>query len=588
MIRPLRVLGVLGATLLWVGCTGAIDGTPGGANPPGATPPGGSSPPGVGDPNKPGVSTPSNPTAGALNDKATVPGTAPLRRLTLLEYRNTVRDLLGLDASTAVGTTGVAGDQDSALSGFVRGGTLTTGNDARAFMTSADDVAKAAITRIGSLLPCGSVPAAAADQDKCATDFINQFGSRAFRRPLSSKESEGLQNLYKAQRGAAIGATFEQAIGTLVSTMLQTPYFLYHWELGPHAPQKDGDLIRYNNYEIASKLSYLFWATMPDDNLFKAAKDGALTSPEQIANEARRMLKDEKAREAIRDFHLQWLEIGGLADQPKDTALTNYSPAVAASMAKETTAFVDSIFFGPKATGKLEVLLTSPSSFIDGNLAKVYGVAMTGTDLKEVTLPEAQRAGILLQGSFLATKADPETSHPIKRADTIIHRMLCMDLAPPPNLEIPPVADPNPNQTTRERYDVHGKADCAKACHNILDPIGFAFENYDAIGAFRATENGKPVDASGTVSLGSSTLTFNNGVEFVKQLAKLPEVSACVAKQYLRYTLRRKELSSEDPSVKVLEESFKESGYDLRELLVSLTKTRAFTHRALSAGEVAQ
>jgi hypothetical protein len=522
---------------------------------------------------------------GALNDKDTVPGAAPLRRLTLLEYRNTVRDLLGLDASAAVGTAGVAGDQDSALSGFVRGGTLTTGNDARAFMTSADEVAKAAISRINTLLPCGSVPAAAPEQDRCATDFINKFGSRAFRRPLSGKESEGLVALYKTQRGAAIGATFEQAIGTLVSTMLQTPYFLYHWELGPHAPQKDGQLIRYNNYEIASKLSYMFWATMPDEELFQAAKDGALTSPEQIAGAARRMLKDEKARASIRDFHLQWLEIGGLADQPKDPSLTNYTPAVAASMAKETAAFVDSIFFGPKANGKLETLLTSPSSFIDGNLAKVYGVAMTGTEMKEVTLPEQQRAGILLQGSFLATKADPETSHPIKRADTIIHRMLCMDLVPPPNLEIPPVADPNPNQTTRERYDVHGKADCARACHNILDPIGFAFENYDAIGAFRAMENGKPVDASGTVTLGSSTLTFNNGVEFVKQLAKLPEVSACVAKQYLRYALRRKEVATEDPSIKVLDETFKTSGYDLRELLVSLTKTRAFTHRALSAGE---
>ena len=589
MIRARRVLGVLGATLLWVGCTGGIEDGRSGSSPgkPDGVVPGGG--PGTGGPgiNQPGPATPTNPSAGALDDRTTVPGPAPLRRLTLLEYRNTIRDLLGV-AESAVSTTGFSGDQDSALSGFVRGGTLTTGSDARAFMTSAEGVAQAAMERLDTLLPCGKVPTAAAEQDKCAGDFINQFGLRAFRRPLSAKESERLLALYKSQRGPEIGATFERAIGTLVATMLQTPYFLYHWELGPHAPQKDGALVRYNNYEIASKLSYLFWATMPDDKLFQAAKDGALTSPEQIATEARRLLSDERAKTSIRDFHMQWLEIGGLADLPKDPSLKDWTPAVAASMGKETAEFVSSIFFGPKATGKLSTLLTSSSSFIDGNLGKIYGVANAGADMKEASLPPQQRAGILTQGSFLAAKADPETSHPVKRADTIIHRLLCMELAPPANLEIPPVADPNPMQTTRERFDVHGKSACAEACHKILDPIGFAFENYDAIGAWRTMENGKPIDATGNVTIGSNNIKFTNAVELVTGLAKAPETASCVVKQYLRYTMRRKEIGSEDPSVKALEASFKASDGDLRELMVALTKTRAFTHRALSAGEVAQ
>jgi hypothetical protein len=582
MHRPLRLLGLMGCALAGFACTGNID--PGAGDPSnngnnmgGTGSTGGTTKPPVGS------MTPPDPMAGALADKDTVPGPNPLRRLTLLEYKNTVRDLLGIDGDQ-VSLAGLAGDQESSLSGFVKGSSLTTGNDARALMTSADAAAKLVQGNLTKVLPCNPVPSDAGGQDACVDKFIDQFGLRAFRRPLAKTEADALRKLYQDQRGPSVGATFEQAVTTMVSTILQAPAFLYHWEIGPTAPIHDGALVRYNPYEIASKLSYLFWSTMPDQKLFDLAKQGGLTAPDQIALEAKRLVMDPRAKEAIADFHFQWLEIAGLVDMPKDPSFKDYSPAVAKAMANETREFVSDVFFGAKPT--LENLFTSTTSFVDPALAKIYGTSVAGTGMQKVTLDATQRAGILTQGSFLAVKADAGDSLPPRRGDAVLHRALCIDLEVPPNIIVPAVADPNPMQTTRQRFESHGSDMCAKACHAFIDPIGFAFENYDAVGAYRTTENNQKVDSSGTVELPiSGKVSFKNAVELAGFLAKAPETRDCMVRQWMRYGLGRHELQTEEPSFKVLQQSFMTSGYNIRDMLVALTKTRAFTHRALSAGE---
>jgi hypothetical protein len=603
MLRHLRILAgslaVVGVGVLTVGCTGAIDGDKGGGgtrpgagpNTPGTSPgsnPGGSGSNGGSNPGTSGGT--SNPSAGMLDDSGTVPAPAPLRRLTLGEYQNTVRDLLGIETS-AIPVKGLPSDQDSGLSGFFRGSSLSTGTDARAFMNLANGIGELAAGKAASLVPCKPIPTAGAAQDACADDFIDKFGLRAFRRPLSNGEKDALRTLYKAQRGPDVGATFEQAIGTMVGAILQTPYFLYHWELGPNAPLKDakGDpkIARFNSYEMASRLSYLFWTTMPDDKGFEAAAAGKLNSPEEIGQEARRLLADPKAKDGIVDFHMQWLEVGAVADLQKDPSFKDYTPAVAASLAREVAEFSSSVFLGPKADGKLDTLLTSPRSYVDAGLAKLYGMtSFAGGDMKEVDLGPSNRAGIFTKGAFLATKADAGESIPPRRGDLVMRRAMCITLVVPPTLPVPAVEEPSPNKTTRERYSVHSAAECAKACHEMIDPVGFAFENFDAVGAYRTTENNKPIDASGTFKLGGTTLNFKNATELVAQLAKAPEVQDCMVRQWMRYGLKRLEADTEEPSFKALQASFKTANYDMRELLVALTKTRAFTHRALSDGEV--
>jgi hypothetical protein len=262
---------------------------------------------------------------------------------------------------------------------------------------------------------------------------------------------------------------------------------------------------------------------------------------------------------------------------------------VARALETETTEFVKNIFVGPKATGKLETLLTSSTSVQNAALAKLYGTTMAGTDFKEVNLNPQQRAGILTLGAFLSTKADADDSHPVKRGDGILSRILCTELAPPPGALIPPVGDPSPDKTTRQRFAEHSQGTCA-ACHKLIDPIGFAFENYDAIGMYRTMENGKPIDATGEITTQKgATLKFNNAIEFVNALAKAPEVQDCVATQWMRYALRRREdAANEKPSLDAVMSTFKGSGFDIRQMMVAITKTRSFTHRTLSTGEVAQ
>jgi uncharacterized protein DUF1592/uncharacterized protein DUF1588/uncharacterized protein DUF1595/uncharacterized protein DUF1587/uncharacterized protein DUF1585 len=574
MSQTFRILALLSGTVA-LGCTGAIDNGSG---------PGGSTPgtPGTGGPG--GSNTPAPPPdhTGALNDAMTVPGTAPLRRLTRVEYDNTVRDLLGVSAQASARLTA---DQGSQESGFTAGGSITGSDDARGVLTGAEDIAAAAAQKLPMLLPCNPVPTGRAEQDSCGDQFVEKFGLRAFRRPLGTAELAELRALYRADRAAPLNETFEQAIGAVITAILQTPQFLYHWEVSPDGPLKEGTLLRLAPYELASRLSYLFWASMPDDALFTAAQTGKLNSPDDIAREAGRLLADNKAKQGLQDFFVQWLETGNLGDLVKDPSVSMFTPALAQAMGTETKEFVASLFFGPKGDGKLESLLTSPSTVIDASLAKLYGVTgFTGTGTKATDLDPTKRAGIFTQASFLTAMADAVDSHPIKRGDAVLRRVLCTELIIPATLVVPPLPDPKPGQSTRERFSVHHEQPCA-TCHTLIDPIGFAFEHYDAIGGWRTMDYGKPVDATGTFKLNSGDIKFDGAVELMKQLAGSIEARECMATQWLRYTLRRREATSETPSLKVLQQTLG-AGADMRQLMVAATKARTFTHRAPSPGEV--
>jgi hypothetical protein len=534
---------------------------------------------------KPPVGPEGKPGAGALSDKDSVPGPATIRRLTRLEYDNTMRDLLGITTSVSKAAA-FTPDSEAGTSGFLRGSTITAGDDARIMMTAGASVAEQVASKLPSLLPCSPLPTTAGDQEACVSKFITQFGKRAYRRPLTARETELMQTLYKTQRSAEVGASFEQAVSVLIGSIIQAPQFLYHWELGNNVPKKDGNLIKYNAYEVASKLSYLLWSTMPDDKLFEAAANDALDTPEQVALQAKRLLADDKAKEGLANFHAQWAEIADLVQIPKDASIKDYTPEVAQAMIDETGAFVASTLLG-SGPGTLEALLTSSKTVADSRLAKIYGVTSTAATPQPINLDAKQRAGIFTLLGFLSAKADTGDSHPVKRGDSFLRRAFCMEFKVPDN--VPPVADSMPGgATTRERFTLHAQMPCA-SCHVIIDPIGFAFEEFDAIGAFRTMDQGKKVDSSGTaVTPGGANLTFNNAVELMNQVSRLPEVQDCMTTQWMRYMLGRKEVTTETPSKKVALEEFKRANFDVRELLISLTRTRTFTHRSASPGEVTQ
>jgi hypothetical protein len=495
-----------------------------------------------------------------------MPGASPLRRLTVREYNNTLRDLLGVTP----GDEDLGEDQDAA--GFAVGGPVTTSGDAARLLDAADQLATTAAAKIATLVPCTPVPADVTAQGDCAKKFIGQFGRRAFRRPLGDDEVADLLAVYTAHRAPDINYSFDQAIRAVVAAILTSPYFLYRAEGVNVPPVKEQGLIKFSPHELASRLSYTLWGSMPDDALFAEVDAGRLTTPDQIEAQARRMLKDPKAKDAIADFHLQWLYVDGLPKEPpKDPKFTAYTPQLVTAMLAETAAFANQVF---ASDGKLDQLLTGTWTPQDPGLAKLYGAP-----------DPTQRAGILTQASYLAMHATATDSHPVRRGAVVIRRLLCNDIQPPVNMDVGQPKPPAPNLTTRERFAEHAQNPCA-TCHQLTDPIGFAFENYDAIGAWRTTEQGKKVDASGTLALTGMDIKFNDAVDLAKGLATAPDVRDCLATQWLRYFTRRTESAGDTASLDAANQAFAKSGYDMRELLVALTKTRAFTHRSPSFGEV--
>ncbi len=562
-----------GTALAGLGCTGAVGDAP-------MQGPGPSNPGPVGRPDPMTGAPVAPPPAPVTPDDAA--GPLPLRRMTFNEYNNTVRDLIGMDAPAVGQAGGFSSDVEAFEHGFLNGATVGSSNDARLFSTLSDGIATVAMGRLATLMPQGCAAPAAGGEEACAKRFIEEFGLRAFRRPLLNDEKADLLALYTRVRGAEVGLTYPEAARTMVSAILQSPMFHYRWEL---SPASGNGVVRLDDYAMASRLSYTVMASMPDPELFAAAAAGQLTNPEKIAEHARRLLASDKAKLGLGEFIVQWLNVSSLPTLSKDETYINYSPAVGEAMLRESGTFFASIMQGPSS--KLEALFTSSASFVDGPLAKLYGVtSVTGAGMQAVTLNPTQRAGILTHGSFLAGHADGDEPHPVRRGLLILDKVLCTPIIPPPDFVPPPVKDVAPNISNRQRFEESTltEASCS-ACHGRINNSGFAFENYDAVGAWRDTDANMPVNSSGTFPFQAGDVSFKNGVEFSKAIATSQEARDCFTKQFLEYSLRRPTLPSEQGSVKAMSEAFAASGYDLKELLVATTKTLAFTHRMPLAGE---
>jgi hypothetical protein len=508
-----------------------------------------------------------------------MPGTGVFRRLSRTEYNNTVRDLLG---DTTKPADKFAPDLEAGHSGFKVGGTVAHA-DAGQLLAAAEAMGTAAMGRLAQLLPCKSVPTGAAEQDACAKDFIAQFGKRAFRRPLTADESGKLNEYYTSTRA---GTDFPNSMRLLISAFLLSPQFVYRWEVTPKAVVKDGGLVRHNSFEMASRLSYLLWATMPDDKAFELADKNQINSPEQIESEARRLLQDPKAKQAIADFFVQWLGVTDLDQSPKDDMVYPNYKDLLASMIAETAAFAANAVL--EGEGKMSTVFSSNKSFVDAKLAKLYGVSgVTGDALAPVDLPAGERGGILTQAAWLFGHASANESSPPKRGKQLADKVVCFPIASPPD-DVPDPKPPAPNLSVRDRFEEHGKQACAAACHQIIDPLGFAFEHYNGIGGYQAMDGGKPVNASGKIQLDGKERSFKDAVEFGKILGESNQVAGCMARQFLRYGLRRSETLGDEASIAAAVGAFSSKGNNLRELIVGLTKSRSFTHRTPSNGEVLQ
>lgn len=530
----------------------------------------------IGDPAPPDETTP-DPQPEAVCGEAVEPGPSPIRRMTRFEYNNTVRDLVG-DTTRPADTFGA---EEEALGFNNNAANLVVSEQlANKYMLTAEAISERATAPevMASNVGCDPVAMGA---EACAQQFIASFGARAFRRPLSQSEKDALFALY--QQGAAEPEAvepFRVGVQLVMQAALQSPAFLYRVEMGQAVPG-EAAYVKLTDFEMASRLSYFLWGTMPDAVLFAAAEAGQLGTAEAIEQQARRMLDDPRAHDAIGEFHAQWLDYERIGNITKDAALfPDYSPAIGSMMREEMRAFVDHTVFDDG--GDLATLLTAPHSYMTPELAAFYGLAAPAEaqpgQVVKVDFEPSERGGLLTLGALLAINAHTNQTSPVHRGKLVREQLLCFQMAPPPPGVNPQAPEPVKGETARERFAEHSNNDECKGCHVYMDSIGFGFESFDSIGRYRTMEDGVAIDTTGTV-FDSDVPAFSDAVDLVNKLADSQDVQQCYVKQWFRFGYGRAESKADKCTVTKLAAGFEEEGGDIKELLVGLTQTDAFLYR---------
>jgi hypothetical protein len=564
-----RAIVLAGAGLVGLqGCTGMVEGggagapAPGGGSNPsqggtgngGGSMPGGSNPggggsnpgntgngsgmPGGGGGNPPGgggVVEPPLPTAqvSCPNDGKDTIGRRALRRLTVAELETTIRTAFGLDATQWAGPT--VPPDPSSLDGFTNNvDRLTVGPEyARGVLDTGRTVAKLVATDplITKLLPCHSSNGGQGSaMAPCAQTFVTTFGPKLYRRPLTPAEVQRYMDLFE-KSGKADFKTF---VHWATLTMLQSPRVLYRSELGT----ADGTSGRFklSAYEVASALSYTFTGGPPTTELMQLAATDKLQTADQVEQAARALVLDSagKVKPAFATIMLHfaddWLGLSSLSNLKKDdTAFPTYSADVQAAMGEESRRFLQNVLLEEKGTASS--LLTANYTFVDAKLAQYYGYPAPPTAaFTKVNRPAEWGVGLLSQGALLSVESHSKSTSPTKRGYFVRTRLLCHAVPPPPPVvgDLPP---PTEGETTRQRYEtLHAGDPACKGCHQLFDPIGFAFEHLDATGKYRAKEGKFDIDDSGSVTATTQgDLPFRGPTELANKLANLPEVSSCVA-----------------------------------------------------------
>ena len=446
-------------------------------------------------------------------------------RLSHAQYENTVKDLLGLEAPANVTQTFVG---DSTSSVFANnGGELVVNGDLWAdYQRAAESLAEKATATPEALARV--LRAVSTTEPRV---FVQQVGRRAFRRPLTTAEVDAYVSLFA--KGAALFPelkAFDAGAQLVLEALLQSPHFLYRFELQPSG---------LTAYELASRLSYALWQTMPDDELQAAAESGALKGA-GYSTQVRRLLDSARTRDTAWAFHSQLLQVFKYSDVTRATTLfPEFSTELRTSMLEETRRYTDDVFAGG---GDLVQLLSAPYTFVDARLAKVYGVPAPASGFAKVTFTDGKRAGLLTQVGFLAANSSSTQPDAIHRGTFVNFRILCSALTPPPVVAPPlPADDPNHPRTLRDRITAYsGEGTCGAGCHStFINPAGFAFEHYDALGRWRDQEKSLPVDATSTFTFEGVSRNYDGAVEFGKAVVEAPMTHRCYAKQWTEFLFGR-------------------------------------------------
>ena len=492
-------------------------------------------------------------------------GAEVMHRLNQTEYRNTTRDLLGtaLDPAANFPADDVSFGFDN-IAQVLSVSPLLFELYEQAAQELTEEVLNTGIR--DSIVFCDPNLAS------CRSDVFRELASRAWRRPASEEEVTRLQSLFDVALNEGEGV--EEGLELAIRGILLSPHFIYRPELDDD-PLSDQPRTL-NDYELASRLSYFLWSSMPDQTLFQAAANGALQGETELRAQVDRMLSDPKAQALVDNFAGQWLRIRSLEDHVPDYAtFPRWDGALRDAMGQETK-----LFFGEFLSGNVSMdeLLLTDFTFLNDRLADHYGLPFDlGSQLERVNVgANDQRFGLLTLGSLLTVTSTPIRTSPVKRGVWILEQLLCNEPPPPPpGVEGLPEGDMS-SGSLRDRLELHRADPTCASCHNLMDPLGLGLEHYDAIGSYRTEDDGFPVDASGQLIDGQA---FTNAREMAALIQEDERFDLCVVEKLFTYALGRPVASTEHPFIEAIAADFAQSGSELPELIKLIVTSEPFRTR---------
>ena len=561
-----RVVAVLTILALSTGCTGRItdgrsSGDPGKGS--GSTGAGGTFQPG-------GTGGTVDPNTIVANPPAFVPAAGMLRRLTRTQFRNALNDVFGyaVDISTL--------DADSWDSNFATIGAsvvVTSDQGAEQYngaIESAVNAVFSSTTKRSQFIGCTPT---GQSNDTCLRGYLQKLGLRAWRRPPTSSELDGLGTL-AASASTALGSAFEGVRWATVE-IFESPNFLYRPELGAANPTGN---LAFTGYEMAGRLSFLIWNSLPDQMLLDQAASGMLATPAGLQTAANRMLDAEAGREAVGNFAEEYLRLDRIATQAKDPVLyPAYGPSLQSAMLRDVRDTWASLVFDDKSS--VMDLFTTLKVVVNSDLATLYGIDTTGlttTTFQTRSLPaDGPRAGLLSKAGLLSEFANQQSGSPTLRGKFIRESLTCQ-LVPPPPPGVNTAAVDQPTDvpmTKRQRLEKHRSSAVCASCHSQMDPLGLPLESFDAIGKYRTLDNGLPIDPSSTFDGQAIADSRALGAAAAQSIT----ISQCLVQKYYAYAVGH-ELRDADGSVlNALAKAFHGSGYQQRDLILAVVTNDAFS-----------
>jgi hypothetical protein len=400
------------------------------------------------------------------------------------------------------------------------------------------------------------VPDNAPDRKERLQAFCRQFVERAFRRPLTPD----IEQRY-ITRPFQITPDVDAAVKRVVLFTLTSPHFLYR-EID--APERDP-------YNVAARLSFGLWDTLPDPDLLKAAAAGALTTREQVTQQAQRLAADPRAWNKLREFLLIWLKVDQVPDVVKNrTKFPDFDATVASDLRTSLELFLENNAWGEQADYRN--LMTTSDQYLNGRLASLYGVPLPAdAPFQKVTLDPSERSGLLTHPYLLSRFAYLDTSSPIHRGVLIARNLLGRTLRPPPAAFAPLSPDLHPNMTTRQRVAMQTRPAPCNTCHDMINPLGFTLERFDAIGRLRQLENGQPIDATGIyLARNGKKVTFTGAKDLGLYLANSPEAQGAFIEKLFQHLVKQPVLAYGPETLPELKRSFTNNRYNIRKLMVDI------------------